>query len=368
MRLLLIIINLQCGGRERQVLQLLEAIARDPTIDFRLIVLSADIYYRYGAEIGSRMIIIERRFKKDPLVFGTILKIARRFNPDIIHVWDAMSAFYALPVAKLLRCKYVDGQIRCAPTERDGFTPFQLIIRASLLLADKVVGNSVAGLRAFRAPMGKSRCIHNGYEAERNRLPRPAADTRALFGVPAAKVVGMVARFVPLKGHDTFIEAAKQVLKQRSDVAFVMVGDGPTMPSCRQVIPEEIRRNFHFLGWQTDVESIVNIFDVGVLCSREEGMSNAIMEYMALGKPVVATNVGGMAEIVVDGSTGFLVQPSQGVQMADKILLLLEDVDLARRMGQAGKKRLEEDFGLGKMITQYIALWQGLMPGQPLRR
>ncbi|MCP5104676.1 MAG: glycosyltransferase family 4 protein, partial [bacterium] len=115
---------------------------------------------------------------------------------------------------------------------------------------------------------------------------------------------------------------------------------------------------------QDDVESIVNLFNVGVLAcntnGHAEGMPNSIMEYMALGKPVVATDSGGNRELVVHDETGFIVKPFDAAELTARLLYLLDHPDRANQMGMRGKKRIEEKFSLERMVKGYVSLYRGM--------
>src|SRR5262249_29496798 len=113
-----------------------------------------------------------------------------------------------------------------------------------------------------------------------------------------------------------------------------------------------------FLGKQKAVEGIVDTFDIGVLSTFTEGISNSIMEYMALRKPVVATDGGGTKELVVDGETGFLVPPRDPYALAARVDYLLENPDIARRMGEAGESRLRRAFSMNVMIDRSVMLYE----------
>jgi glycosyltransferase involved in cell wall biosynthesis len=113
-----------------------------------------------------------------------------------------------------------------------------------------------------------------------------------------------------------------------------------------------------FLGRHKDVEKITSSFSIGVLATFTEGISNSIMEYMVMAKPVVATDCGGSRELVLEGKTGFLVPPQDPVALADRIAYLLDNPDEARRMGQAGKKHIEEHFSLKTMVDKTVDIYE----------
>lgn len=141
---------------------------------------------------------------------------------------------------------------------------------------------------------------------------------------------------------------------------FLAIGDGPQLDECKERVPDEYKQRFIFTGLQNDVESIVAIFDVGVLCTNAkvhgEGISNAILEYMALGKPTVATSGGGTNEAVVDGETGYLVAPDSKDDLEQKLNKILSDDGLREIMGgRAAKQRMLRHFMLDRMTDEYIS-------------
>jgi glycosyltransferase involved in cell wall biosynthesis len=120
-----------------------------------------------------------------------------------------------------------------------------------------------------------------------------------------------------------------------------------------------------FTGIRNDVESIVTIFDIGILLTdlekHGEGISNSIMEYMALGKPVIATDGGGTKELVIDGETGFLIPQKSPKLLAEKIDYLLNNEPLRKRLGTKGKERIQKEFSLDKMVSEHIKLYEELL-------
>jgi glycosyltransferase involved in cell wall biosynthesis len=167
----------------------------------------------------------------------------------------------------------------------------------------------------------------------------------------------MVAVFKDHKDYATYLAAAQQVLSRRKDVVFLAVGDGETLEVCKKSVPADCTR-IRFVGASKDVESMVNVFDVGVLATHGEGISNSIMEYMALGKPVIASEGGGTCEIVLDGITGFLVPPRDPQALAARICQLLDNQEMSRCMGSAGQRRIEEAFSVDRLTTDTLRFYE----------
>ena len=126
-------------------------------------------------------------------------------------------------------------------------------------------------------------------------------------------------------------------------------------------MPDSLLNKIIFPGKRSDVESIVNIFDIGILLTNTklhgEGISNAIIEYMALGKPVIATRSGGTEEIVEDQKTGFLISPFDSTELIEKMEILINDPELRRKMGTAGKERIQKCFSIDKMVSKFISVY-----------
>jgi glycosyltransferase involved in cell wall biosynthesis len=165
----------------------------------------------------------------------------------------------------------------------------------------------------------------------------------------------------PVKGQGDLLQALKETLRTFPEARLVLVGEGVRRP----LLEREARRlgladKVHFLGHRRDVPAILAGAVAGISSSHAEGISNAILEAMAMRLPVVATAVGGTPEIVKDGETGFLVPPGAPAALARGMVDVLEDQARRRRMGEAGRRLVEREFGLGQMRLSYDALYDDL--------
>ena len=188
------------------------------------------------------------------------------------------------------------------------------------------------------------------------------AELRSTLEITTPHIVGMVAYFTPNKDYAVFVEMACRICHLRNDVTFVAVGEGETLWRVRDSVPPEHSSRIKFLGQRKDIESIANLFTVGVLVTDSrvhgEGISNAITECMALGKPIVATNDGGTPELVLEGQTGFLVPSHDAGVLTDRVLRLLNDRALANQFGIEGRRRVETAFSLDAMCNAYLCLYR----------
>ncbi|MFT7603037.1 MAG: glycosyltransferase involved in cell wall biosynthesis [Saprospiraceae bacterium] len=139
------------------------------------------------------------------------------------------------------------------------------------------------------------------------------------------------------------------------------MGDGAKFQYYKDKIPQHLRERVLFPGQRKDIESVVNTFDIGVLSTFTEGISNSIMEYMVLGKPVIASGGGGTPELVIDGETGFVIPSKSPEIMVEKINQLLDNPGLCQEMGEKGKQRIYDHFTLASMEKSYLELYDKLV-------
>jgi glycosyltransferase involved in cell wall biosynthesis len=213
--------------------------------------------------------------------------------------------------------------------------------------------------------------VYNGLDtsAYKQDVRREVATIRKEYCVPEdALVVGVVAHYHrEVKGLIYFVEAAGLVATEIKNVRFFLVGRGDKKEQERLI--DRIRQLqldglFVFTGGQHNVVPFLSLFDVGVLPSLSEGLSNTLLEYMAVGLPVVATDVGGNREVIVDGRSGFLVKPALPEALAERILLLLRNPRLRSHIGEEAARTVRKRFSMETMIGQIQALYERLMRSQ----
>jgi len=309
MRILLLTNNLWAGGKERRLVALIKGFLKYPDIELHLVTFSDRIHYKEIFELGVPITILKRVPKQNPLVFYRFFKLCKKWKPDLIHSWSSMSSIWAIPTSSLLRIKLINGNIADAPSGMNIFDKRLFRARLTFPFSNVIVGNSLAGLDAYNVPKSKRVCIYNGFDI--NRISN-------------------------LEEEQTIRE--KFAIYQR-------------------MIPDKFASRFVFTGLQINVESIVNIFDIGVLSTYSEGISNAILEYMALEKPTVATLGGGTVETIENGKTGFLIPQASPQTMVDKLNYLLENESEMKKMGMLAKQRLESVFGIQNMMNAYYELY-----------
>ena len=336
-------------------------------VNVQLVLLSDIIDYPEIHDLDIPIHLLIRKPKKDPRVVFRIHEIAKRFQPDIIHCWSSMATMFSIYAAKKLGAKLINANIADAPRNLKIWGKQLLRAKMTFPFSDVVLSNSKAGLKAYYAPKNKGRYIYNGFDFNRIKVLKKADSIRSHFNILTPYVVGMIAAFYNRKDYFTYIKAALRVIQQRDDVTFMAIGEGPLLPECEAMVPAEIKNRILFTGRQNDVESIINIFTIGVLSTNMdvhgEGISNSILEYMVLHKPVIATEGGGTNEIVFDRENGFLIPEKSPAIMAEKINYLLDHPEEAKAMGDKGRELVYNNFNLRDMTERYCELYRELKPG-----
>ena len=357
MRVLLCIDSLGVGGKERQAVALARGLSTAPGILCRAVCFDDATFYKTDLP-NIHVDVLPRRSRWDLALFRRLRSIITEFQPDVIHSNGIVSSFYSLPLAKRFRIPLINGSIRNAFSDRDLRWRLE---RYLLLCSDCRVANSRAGLHSRMLSESDPRnvVIYNGFDGDSLRASSVHTAASPLTFEPTTKKVGMVAEFNDYKDYSTFVEAARMVCAARVDVSFLAVGGGANLAKC-QSAAQDVER-LHFLGERKDVAHVIGFFDIGVLCSFSEGLPNSVMEYMAMAKPVVATDRGGTCELVVNGETGFLVKPHHPEDVASAIVYLLDHPDVASAMGAAGQRRLHSDFSLTQMVENTLALYNRVL-------
>ncbi|MCC7086061.1 MAG: glycosyltransferase [Pirellulales bacterium] len=306
--------------------------------------------------------LVRRRDAFDPLGFYRLWQHIRRLRPDIVHTWQLDTGGYARLAA------LAAGVKRIVVSERRidvGRSDIQWSIDRRLAIhADYIVANGVA-VRDFciaqGLPQNKLLCLANAVlPAEPARLAR--SDFLAQLGLPSdAKLVLSIGPLAKEKRLKDLIWAADQLKAVATAAHLLIVGDGPLRGRLeRYRWQNRIGDRVHFLGRRSDVAEFLAHADVLWQADAHEGQSSAVLEAMAAGVPVVVADAGGNRELIANGESGFLVPMSQRAGFARWTLPLLENAQLARRMGAAGRRQAEQCHQIEDIAGQYMELYRSL--------
>ena len=362
-RILQIIPTLDRSGAEKQ-LTLLATGLRRAEIDVHVCALTRTGPYEQDLRAaGVPVTLIGKSSKLDPAAFWRLKRHIADLRPDLVHTWLFAANSYGRAAALAVGVRHIVAAERCVD-------PWKVwhelaIDRWLARRTDRIVVNS-SGIRDFYRRHGisgeKFVVIPNGID------PLPATDVSRCelldeLGLPAGtRLIGAVGRLWPQKRIKDLIWAADLLKVIRDDVHLLIIGDGPHRERLekyqRQV---RIEDKVHFLGHRGDVSRLLPHFDLLWLGSEFEGLPNVIMEAMMAGVPVVATDIPGNRDLVVPGETGYLVPIGDRAAFARQAQKLLEDSDLARRLCEAGRQRMLNDFTVDKMVERHVQLYQELL-------
>lgn len=313
---------------------------------------------------STRLILCSRRL--DFHALKELRHLITLENVEILHCHGFKADFYGLLAGKSLKIPLVATNHLWTGASRI-IRWYERLDGLFLRFFDHVVAVSepirAALTKAGVAPR-RITIIHYGLSNDRSSSPASAEMLRKKFRLALNdKVIGVIARLSPEKGHHHLLRAARIVGEKDSKARFLLVGDGPLRPVLeRDVNALSLGGSVIFAGFQPDMQSIYSLLDIVVLASLREGLPLTILEALAAGLPVIATPVGDVPEVVQDGVTGLLVEPGDEVGLAEAILDLLRDPERRTEMGRQGQKLIAERFSAQRMGQQYAEVYAKVLP------
>ena len=361
-RVLHIIPTLDRSGAEKQLMLLATRLARDE-FDPHVCVLSRSGPYEQDLkQAGVSVTVIGKHLKIDPAAFFRLKRHVASLRPDVVHTWLFAANSYGRAAALAAGVRHIVAAERCVDPWK---VWHELAIDRWLAgRTDRIVVNS-SGVRDFYVrhglPVEKFVVIPNGIEP-----PGPSDLTRgellAELGMPPhVRLIGAVGRLWPQKRIKDLIWAADLLKVVRDDVHLLVIGDGPHRQRLehfrRQV---RIEDKVHFLGHRGDVPRLMPHFDALWLGSEYEGLPNAVMEAMIAGVPVVATDIAGNRDLVITGESGYLVPLGDRAAFGRQTNKLLDNPELAKRFGEAARRRMLTEFSVERMVERHVQLYREL--------
>lgn len=342
------------GGTELATLRMAEAIEGNEFHSVAFCLAEGpqvkEIFERAGFEVALYRGVAPSYRHSLPFLRNSYL-LAREFKRrkiSLVHCADLLAAYYVAVAAKL-----AGVPILCHI--RSLFPSITLRDRSFLAFVDKFIFVSKDAWQKFGLQVSprKGSVVCDGLAVATGNPNGTRQSVRREFGIPSnAKLVGMVARVAPVKDFFTLAKAAATVVASDDRVRFLIVGDHSASEAYRRHYEEvqtaleqhQVTPYFIFTDFRSDVSRLLQALDIFVLCTHTEGLPLVILEAMAHGIPVLATAVGGVGELVVDGETGLLHGHQQAAQLAAQLLSLLQSSERAQALGAAGRERLETNF------------------------
>ena len=350
-----------------------EVLLRDLVIGLREVGFQVSVGYSTSgpiqesiSEMGISLTRLPRLMRVDPGLFWGICRLIRRERPQIVHTHLFKSDFHGRLAARLCRVPIVVSTAH----NNDAWAqraPFGYVYGLTARLADRIitVADEVRDYQIHNTytPAQKLITINNGVDVNifENQSDNGKAVREELGLNSTVPVIGIVCRLERQKDHETFLQAAVVIKAALPDARFLIVGDG----SLREVLTARARSlnllpSVIFCGIRNDIPALLASIDLLVFSSRWEGLPVALLEGMASGLPVVSTAVGGIPGTVLENETALLVPPEDPGELAKACLAILNDQELSRKFGIAGRKRVIEKYSIQAMISNTVNLYEDL--------
>jgi glycosyltransferase involved in cell wall biosynthesis len=325
--------------------------------------------YRRMSE-GTDLIPLAPRNEIDLAAAWRLSRVLKQLKPDVIHAHDphgvamaatARSMASPSPMPRLIATRRIEFRVARNSFSKWKYGQVDCFVAISEAVRERLISD---GIRREQTTV-----VHEGVDVERI-VHLPAANVHAAFFLPThAPIVGNIGALVAQKGQQHLIDAAAIVVRAVPDSRFVICGDGDLRPALEEQIKRKhLERHVFLAGFRPDVLELLKGFDLFALSSLQEGLCTSLVDAMAASKAAVATQVGGVPEVVAPGETGFLVPPRDHEGMADRIIKLLKNDALRARMGEAALKRARERFTVDRMVEGTLATYEQLFEGSRRQR
>lgn len=357
------------AGAEVQLRVLLSRLVRETDFRLSVILLNPGRLEREIAGMGIPVAVLPEGQWGSAKIFRELIRRFQASPPQIVHTHKYKDTILAAPAARWCGVPVV---IRTVHGLSEPFMGAQALRmnayewlerQVHARMVDTIIGVSKQIEDRVRA--GKQgrhvTCIHNGIELEERTAADDcrAAKRRELGLTDDICAIGAVGRLTAVKGLETLLLAARHLLDENQKVRVVLIGDGPLRETLEaRAVELGIRQNLALLGHREDTDELMQAVDIYALPSLSEGIPMALLEAMAAGKPVAASRVGGIPEVVEDGVSGFLVEPSNPAEWAVKCRQLIRNPHMAQKMGLAARTRVEQEFSAAKMTERVSALYR----------
>ncbi len=375
MKVLHLISGGDTGGAKTHIISLLKGLNK--LIDTKIICFIEDTFYTDAKAEGLNIEVYKQKSRSDMSVITRLADEIAKEDYQVIHCHGARANF----IAMFLRHKIKKPMITTMHSDykldfKDNFykriiyttlntvalKKFKYFIAISDTFKEMLVERGFNSDSIFVAYNGIDFDSDLDYASKNSFLSR--------YNIEAAdkKIVGIMARLDLVKDHETFIKAADKILKDRKDIKFLIAGEGNLDSRLKDMVSElGIEDNVHFLGFVKDMNSFFNAIDINVLCSVSESFPYVILEGARMSKPIISTNVGGIANLVRDGFNGYLFDVGEYDALAKRIITLVDNKELLEKMGKELYNNAKENFSYDSMAKTHLEIYKKIVKSEELR-
>ncbi len=354
------------AGAEAQAYTLVKGLSKKNSLKLNVITLNGGYLTKKIRDSGIKVDVVDEKINSSLKMVWYIYRILRKKHIDIVHTHGYKETLLGGFAARLARIK---GIVRTHHGKGVIYgTIYHRFIEKlnTIFFSDNLIAVSEdlkQYLIANRFQRNHITVIHNGILSEETK-PSMSADKlkNALEIESEALVVGTMGRMVAVKGHRYFLEGARKVLSKQDNVVFVIAGDGPLMQESQKEIKQlGIESKIRLIGFRNDPFDVINMFDIFVMTSLHEGIPMVLLEAMCLAKPIIATKVGGIPEIIYDHQNGLLISPMDSQEFASTCLELIENRVLRKMLANNARKDFVAKYGVERVTEDTEKLYKGLL-------
>ena len=356
------------GGVGNQLLLLLKNYARDEFLPIVCSLRDKGVVGKEIEDLGIEVVCLNRDFKRG--FYWTVVKelrtLMKQRNIQIVRTHEYRANLHGRLAALLAKVPCIVGSVHNVYNARDKKLNRRILNRYLGIFTDKVVAVSEEVkkeiVRYDSVPENKVAVIYNGVDRKRF-MDIDAQSIRSEFHIPkSTPVIGTVGRFFPQKGQKYLLEAVAKVRNKFPHIAVFVIGDGSLKKELQDHTKKlNIEQNIIFTGVRRDIPALLAAMDIFIFPSLWEGFGNALVEAMAAGKPIIATDIPSVREILDSGKSGIVVPPANSEAIARSLELLLSDRALAENLGNAARERALSSFTIDSTVRRYSSLYRSIL-------
>lgn len=358
------------AGAEVQLLALMRYLIRLPGFEWSVILFNEGKLADELRKLPLSLTVIPEKDHNPITLAYRLTKKFRQVRPDIVHTHKYKDSILGSVVARCLRVPHVVRVVHGMPEPFKGLKNLKMACYTladrcvTTLFIDKVVAVSSDIEKSLAQIYGANRviCIHNGIDLEAVHVAIQGSEMRKEWKIDdKAIVIGTVGRLVPVKGHAVLLQALRILRNSNHNVMLLLLGDGPLRGHLEAEVKRlELEESVIFAGHQEQSYDFINMMDIFVLPSLHEGIPMVLLEALVLKRPVIASRVGGIPEVVSHDECGILVGPANPEELAAGLRGLIQDRKKAEELGNTGRCRIEQEFAASLMANRTAAMYQSL--------